>query len=743
MDGAGIEWDYVIVGSGAGGGTLAARLVEAGMRVCVLEAGGDALHADALALPDDYDVPGFHPFACENAAMRWDFQVRHYVDETIQARDPKYDAASGGVLYPRAGTLGGCTAHNAMIFLLAHDSDWDGIAELTGDASWGARRMRRYAKRIEACHHRPVWRAMRHLGIDPTGHGWEGWLRTEAPFDFKGLDDTAMDDTVAGSAYGYFRSMRHRWRRTLHWLYGLADPNSRPWGSRSFEGLCYTPLATTDHQRTGTRERLRRAQAENPDRLHIELDALATRVLFDAGGAACGVEYLKGERLYQAAARPSAAAGIRREVRARREVILCGGAFNTPQLLMLSGIGPSGHLRSLGIPVQVDLPGVGRNLQDRYEVALTHRMSRPWRLMQGARFERGDSVWQRWNESREGMYASNGAAMAFVRRSRPKPAEPDIFCMALPVRFEGYFPGFSKLIRDHHDYLTWAVLKGYTQNRAGTVSLCSSDPRAAPLVNFRYFEPGGDGATRDLQALVQAIEFVRSLTKPLIERGVIAEECKPGPGVDTAEKLVEYVRDTAWGHHASCSCPIGRPDEGGVVDSEFAVHGTRNLRLVDASVFPRIPGLFLVSAVYMIAEKAADSLLQAASRTAPKNAVLPPKERLMAYDAPQLMKMSQTDLDNLFRSSPSGDIPNGTANGTAIIAPGTVFSPAIAEMINLFGWQGKIFDAQMGLLKNRILAFGVEAIVARVYKGPSWLDGKECIVLDYSETSIVAATNPG
>jgi hypothetical protein len=110
----------------------------------------------------------------------------------------------------------------------------------------------------------------------------------------------------------------------------------------------------------------------------------------------------------------------------------------------------------------------------------------------------------------------------------------------------------------------------------------------------------------------------------------------------------------------------------------------------------------------------------------------------MVYDAPQLMKMSQTDLDNLFRASPAGDVPNGSANGTAIIAPGTPFSPAIAEMISLFGWQGKVFDAAAGLLKNRILAFGVEAIVARVYKGPSWLDGKECIVLDYSQTSLVA-----
>src|ERR1700760_1840834 len=110
----------------------------------------------------------------------------------------------------------------------------------------------------------------------------------------------------------------------------------------------------------------------------------------------------------------------------------------------------------------------------------------------------------------------------------------------------------------------------------------------------------------------------------------------------------------------------------------------------------------------------------------------------MAYDVAQLLSMTQKELDDLFRASPPGDIPNGPAKGTAIIAPGTVFSPAIAEMINLFGWQGKVFDAQMGLLKNRILAFGVEAIVARVYKGPSWLDGKECIVLDYSETSLVA-----
>ena len=100
--------------------------------------------------------------------------------------------------------------------------------------------------------------------------------------------------------------------------------------------------------------------------------------------------------------------------------------------------------------------------------------------------------------------------------------------------------------------------------------------------------------------------------------------------------------------------------------------------------------------------------------------------------------MSQQQLDDLFRASPPGDIPNGPAKGTAIIAPGTKFSEPTAQIINLFGWQGKVFDSAKGLLKNKILAFGFEAIVARVYKGPSWLDSKECIVLDYSDTSIIA-----
>lgn len=110
----------------------------------------------------------------------------------------------------------------------------------------------------------------------------------------------------------------------------------------------------------------------------------------------------------------------------------------------------------------------------------------------------------------------------------------------------------------------------------------------------------------------------------------------------------------------------------------------------------------------------------------------------MPYDVPQLLQMTQAQLDELFTNSAPGEIPDGEADGTAIVAPGTPYTMEIASFINHFAWQGKVFDAQKGVLKNRILPFGLNAIIAKVYKAPSWLDGKECIVLDYSETSFIA-----
>ncbi|HEV7821693.1 MAG TPA: GMC oxidoreductase, partial [Burkholderiales bacterium] len=556
---------------------------------------------------------------CENPAIRWDFKVRHYSDDRRQARDTKYEPGQG-VLYPRAAALGGCTAHNAMIFMLPHDSDWDHIAQLTGDRSWLASRMRRYARMVEACHHRPLWRALRRCGMDFSGHGWNGWLRTERAMPHEAFADDELMDTLAGTARSFVSGLPLRVARVLRWFWNRGDPNARTWFRRSYEGICYTPMATAGRRRTGTRERLLQVVADHPGLLHIELDALATRVIFDDRNNATGVEYLKGKYLYRAHAVPNAEPGELHQVSARREVVLCGGAFNTPQLLQLSGIGAAHELRKHDIPVRVDLPAVGRNLQDRYEVAVTHRMRRPWKVLEGARFERNDPLWKLWQESRSGMYTSNGSAIAIVSRSEPSAPEPDIFCMALLARFEGYFSGFSKLISAHKDYLTWAILKAHTNNRAGVITLRSADPRDTPLVNFNYFEDGDDATGADLQAVVNGVKFVRRITAPLIAQKLIAEEKMPGTGVATDADIADYVRNTAWGHHASCSCAIGPAGANSVLDSNFAVRGVRRLRVVDASVFPRIPGFFVVSAVYMIAEKAAEVMLEAAAGTPEMNA---------------------------------------------------------------------------------------------------------------------------
>ena len=606
------DWDVVVVGSGAGGGTLAARLAESGLRVFLLEAGGDAPTEDVPGMPEDHDVPAFHPFASENPAMRWDFRVRHYADAAQQSRDWK--SQDDSVLYPRAATLGGCTAHNAMIFVLPHDSDWNGIAALTGDKSWHASNMRRYARRVENCRHRPFWRALAAIGIDPLGHGWHGWLDVERATPLEAFFDGAMlrmiIDATAFFTLGVRRPLAHLWRA----LRGRGDPNARRLRGQPFEGVCYTPLSTSGHRRMGSRERVLDVMARHPDRLHVELDALATRVLFDDQQRATGVEYRKGRRLYRAHPDPAADDGQLRQVRAWREVVLCGGAFNTPQLLMLSGIGPAAELQGHGIEVRVDLPGVGRNLQDRYEVAVTHPLPGPWSGLRGAKFERGDAVWREWHASpRGGMYISSGATIAVARRSHPRVSDPDLFAMALPTRFEGYFPGYSKWLREHPDYLSWAVLKAHTRNRAGTVRLRSADARDTPEIDFHYFDAADDPQGEDLRAVVDGIKLVRRAMAPLVRAGTVMAEQSPGAAVDSDAALARYVRDNAWGHHASCSCPIGAPEQGGVVDSRLRVHGTHGLRVVDASVFPRIPGFFLASAVYIVAEKAADEILAQAS----------------------------------------------------------------------------------------------------------------------------------
>ena len=513
-------------------------------------------------------------------------------------------------LYPRASCLGGCTAHNAMIFVAPPAQDWDDLAALTGDLSWSAAHMAGYLRRLEDCRHRWFRRLLAWIGLDRTGHGWSGWLRTEKALPRAALRDHDLVRVTLAAAEAVLGAPTRgrRWLRAL--LRNAGDPNDTRVIRTAPEGLFYTPLTTSRHRRTGARERVLATARAWPDLLEVRLHALATKVLFDTDGHATGVAFEEGARLYGAHAGMRQSAGNPMVVRARREVILAGGAFNTPQLLMLSGIGDAAALAAHGIAVQVDLPGVGRNLQDRYEIGVVNRMAfGTWPSLVGATFRRGDPQYRAWRAFRRGMYTSNGAGLTVAARSSSRQRVPDLFCMALLCRFAGYFPGYSRLLAESTDCLTWSVLKAHTQNRGGTVTLRSPDPREPPAVNFHYFEEGTDRTGDDLKAVVAGIRLARSMTARLAADGLIAEELEPGAGLTTDAELATYVRTHSWGHHACGSCAIGPRDAGGVVDPRFRVHGVKRLRIVDASVFPRIPGFFLASAVYMIGEKAADAIL--------------------------------------------------------------------------------------------------------------------------------------
>lgn len=633
------EYDFIIVGSGAGGGPLACNLAIQGFSVLVLEAGEKDIKTD------NYKIPAYHGMASEDKDLAWQYFVKHYSGDRDK-QDSKY-VDGKGIFYPRGATIGGSTAVNALITVYPHAKDFEYIADITEDDSWSPRNMRKYIHEIENCHYLNYFDAMR------QDHGIGGWLPTR----YHDLDIyTLLRNIILAGVIK--ANLAHNGKNLLDLIFNekSLDPN-QDFFEKGGVGPVKVPLtANKKSYRHSVREYLLQIQSYIPDQLHIETNALASKVLFDADKNAIGVEFLKGSKIYEADPYYSSdRVKTKKVVKAKREVILSAGAFNTPQLLQLSGIGNAQHLEQKGIPVIADLPGVGENLQDRYELGILYKLK--LETVNNCTFGNGyDECLNQLNWFAKGPYTTNGSIVANIAKSNRNLDYADLFNFALLAPFKGYYPGYSKEFAPNRDTLTWAILKGHTENNVGQVKIQSTDPTKVPSINFKYFADGDDFYGSDMKALISGVKNIRNLMNHYHVRGTVVKETWPGAAIKTDDQLRDFISKEAWGHHASCTCPIGSDDDNmAVLDKNFKVRGVNKLRVVDASVFPKIPGFFIAMPIYLISEKATDDILKDMGMS---RFVMPMKDRLDKYNR----EKKQQQQDKILQEVDIKVYPNPVVN---------------------------------------------------------------------------------
>jgi choline dehydrogenase len=543
-----LEADYIVVGAGSAGCALAYRLSEDGRnKVMVLEYGGSDI-GPLIQMPAAFSIP------MNMRAYNWGYET-----------EPEPHLGGRRLSAPRGKVVGGSSSINGMVFVRGHAADFDRWEE-GGARGWGFRDVLPYYRRMETAH----------LNGSGDGHAANGHAANGAALGWRGGD-------------GPLHVTRGSMQNPLYQAFTDAGveagyPFTADYNGAQQEGFGPMEMTVWEGRRWSAANAYLRPALQRPN-VALRTGARVERILFE-GRQAVGVTMRRR--------------GHQVTVRARKEVILAASAFNSPQLLMLSGIGPGEHLREHGIEVVANRPGVGANLQDHLEVwvqqACLHPITLNGHLGPWARARIG----LEWLLRRSGLGATNHfEACAFIR-SRAGVPYPDLQLHFLPaaVRYDG-----RAATQAHGFQVHIGPMRSPSR---GTVRLKSADPRQAPSIRFNYMSSEEDW--RDFRT---AIRLTREIfAQPALDeyRGA---EIAPGEAAQSDEALDAFVRDHVESAFHPCgTCRMGPADEVmSVVDPECRVIGTNGLRVVDSSIFPEITNGNLNGPSIMAGEKAADMIL--------------------------------------------------------------------------------------------------------------------------------------